>query len=753
MRQQIFQPKQLHLVLIGGGHAQIQLLKSLGMNPIDGLAITLITDVLNAPYSGMLPAYVAGLCDYDDLHIDLVRLSCFAGATLIHAPVTAIDPNTQMVHIANRPEISYDILSINCGAVPDLAPIKGAKAHSISVKPIAHFIEKLPKTIAENTPINIIGAGVAGIELAFSFHTRYKSQNIDINVFSRSDRILPKMRHSTSRRLEALARDRGITIHNKTRITEIGAKNLVCASSKHYPSGMNFVVTGVVPGGFMQGLSKTLDDRGFIAVKDTLQTQGYETIFASGDIASLTDHPREKAGVFAVRAGKILTKNIRRLIQNQPLVHWRPQKHYLALIGTGDGKAVAIRNGHAAHHALFWQWKVKIDQAFMTKFSDLPQMTAQKPAALPFYEKADHNLSDAIFSDMRCAGCAAKASATLLDTAMATARQKALALGLDKRLLAPDDALSEDAGLTAPISAPLRHSFDSLSSMVSDPFIFAKIAANHALSDLYVAGADPLFAQAHITLEEASEPRQLDQAISLLTGSLLSLGDANATLLGGHTSQGIELSLGFAVTGAQKRILMPFDAQTDYVIITTKRLGIGTALAGHMRQQLPAHSYRCVMDDMLLSNEAAAKACFAAGAIGLTDVTGFGLARHLSTLLTRLHAQTNQPFKACLSLAALQIFDDIEPLVRAGVRSSLFTANQTAAAMLTTPSAATDWRTHLLSDPQTSGGIIAIIPQSQEAALLKTLSQLPAPHHPAMIGTVAMDGLSQSNSVHVEIGG
>ena len=731
-----FHAKQLHLVLIGGGHAQIQVLKSFAMKPVDGLAITLITDVLHAPYSGMLPGFVEGVWHADDIHIDLTRLASFAGASVIHAPVSEIDPKARIIHFESRPSLGYDILSLNCGAVPDLDKITGADNHSIAVKPIAHFLEQLPDKRDETRVINIIGAGVAGLELAFAFCKRYESQNIDINVFSRAKSILPTMPTKAGRLIGRLAKDKGITIHDSTAISAMDERQLTSTDGRTFPSGLNFVVTGVKASPFVASLDGTLDKDGFVSVSNTLQSPYFPEIFAAGDIASTREHPREKAGVFAVRAGAILAENLRRYIFQQPLKKWRPQKRYLALIGTGDGKAVAIRNGLVAHHSLFWRLKLRIDKAFMDKFNNLPKMTAQAPLALPLYEARHPVKDDPIFAEMRCTGCAAKASASLLDTAMARALNAAHALGVDKSLLADDGALGEDAGLTPAISADLRHSFDSLTQMVPDPFIFGQIAVNHALSDLYVAGAKPLYATAHLNLEEASEPYQQEIATQLLTGALLGLGAAQARLIGGHTSQSRAASLGFAVTGAQTHQLADYEPSSDYVLVMTKKLGIGTALAALMRQKAGAALHQEVIDAMLLSNQHAAECFFAHGAIAMTDITGFGLARHTQNLLSRLP----DTLGARLSLSALSSFDGIEAVINAGIRSSLFDKNRQAGIVTPAPSlSGKEWRLNLLFDPQTSGGVLALIPAASANQAMAEIQKIQPAAHPAIIGTLTAD--------------
>jgi NADH dehydrogenase FAD-containing subunit len=113
------------------------------------------------------------------------------------------------------------------------------------------------------------------------------------------------------------------------------------------------------------------DEKGFILVNNYLQSLSHPHIFAVGDIATIPDYPRPKAGVFAVRQGKPLFDNLARILQNRPLKPYFPQKNYLSLIGTGDQKAIASWGGFAWQSPLLWTWKDRIDRAFMRQFEKL----------------------------------------------------------------------------------------------------------------------------------------------------------------------------------------------------------------------------------------------------------------------------------------------------------------------------------------------------------------------------------------------
>jgi len=149
----------IDLVLVGGGHAQVQVLKSFGMKPESGVRLTLITNVLKTPYSGMLPGHIEGIWSDQDMYINLVKLARFAGARLIHQSVKSINTDTKTIYLNNKIKLKYDVLSVNCGAAPDLSSIPGADLYAVAVKPISLFLKKLPPASGMCGPVCIIGAG------------------------------------------------------------------------------------------------------------------------------------------------------------------------------------------------------------------------------------------------------------------------------------------------------------------------------------------------------------------------------------------------------------------------------------------------------------------------------------------------------------------------------------------------------------------------------------------------------------------
>ena len=166
-------PTSHDLVLIGGGHSQITVLKKFGMKPIPGLRITLINKDFISSYSGMLPGYIAETYDRSQTEIDLLNLCKFSNSRLVIDKVIGLDLDEKLVILENRAPIIFDTLSINSGGEPNLGFIKGANEFSIPIKPISKLVkiidgikEKIKKL--NGISISVVGGGAGGIELALA---------------------------------------------------------------------------------------------------------------------------------------------------------------------------------------------------------------------------------------------------------------------------------------------------------------------------------------------------------------------------------------------------------------------------------------------------------------------------------------------------------------------------------------------------------------------------------------------------------
>lgn len=746
-------PIQTELVLIGGGHANIQVLKSFAMSPIDGLRVSLISDVLNAPYSGMLPGFISGEYSHEDMHINLLNLSNSANARFIHAKITSINTEHRIIHCEERPHINYDLISINTGIAPDLEQIEGAKEYAVAVKPISHFLNNLPKIDMKiKSPqhsLIIVGSGAAAIELAFAFRTRFNKKKISprIIIVGGAERFFPEL--SLKCHLSILNKCKRACIEVKfgQPATKVSSKSVTLASGIKIASDFTLLVTGGIPQNWLRNTSLGLTDDYYIEVNKAYQSISDERVFAAGDVAKVRLQPRPRSGVFAVRAGPVLSKNLRLKLNNSPLQNISQQSRHLSLIMTGNETVMAIWGKLFMSSKWLWLVKKWIDKRFISNFTNLPKMAENHHRSILLSKNELIRENDPLLEKMFCSGCGSKAAANILDTVLPKAINIASKLGGDKRYLSMLNTYS-DAGefpleLNLDGKQTIVQTVDSISQMISDPFIFGRISALHALSDLAVSNAIPLTALSMINIHRAKRNLQESDLTNMLSGALLEFSKAKTKLIGGHTSQSFENSLGFALTGIKKNIshlesskLLEKERHKTFSIILTKPLGIGIILAAAMRNLVSEQNYQECINCMLQSNLEPAQFLWKNGAVAMTDVTGFGLARHLENITMNLQNHFGVDIGAQLILNKIPIIDGVHQILeKTSIRATLNESNKKAIRHLDKTKCKNLPLSDILFDPQTSGGILAIVPKTKATKLCKVLKNGIAPFS-KQIGTV-----------------
>ncbi len=742
------QPILRDIVLVGGGHSHVGVLKSFGMKPVPGVRLTLICTDMHTPYSGMLPGYVAGHYEYDEVHIDLSRLAVFAGARLYRDEVIGLDRVNQKVLCRNRPPVPYDFLSINIGSTPQLAQVPGAAENAVAVKPIQRFNDRWLALLARvkqhpgQLTIAVVGAGAGGVELLLAMQFRLRNElqklsrspdDLTFHLFTDAPVILPTHNEAVRKRFESVLATRGVVVHLSAAVTEVFARSLRTASGESLAADEIVWVTSAGGAPWLGETGLALDGNGFIKVADTLQTLTDPNIFAAGDIASMVNFKLEKAGVFAVRQGPPLTENLRRSVEGVALQMYHPQTSWLALISTGDRYAVASRGWLAFAGKQVWRWKDWIDRRFMSKFQDLQPMEAgaQTSASAPSVKlNAEESMQAISAIAMRCGGCGAKVGATVLSRALSNLHpvdRDDVVIGLKD----PDDA----AVVRVPPGKAMVHSVDFFRSFIDDPYIFGKVAANHALGDIWAMGAEAQSATAIATVPSGLESKVEDVLFQMMTGALEVLNEANCALVGGHTGEGKELALGFAVNGLidddPAKILRKGGMRPGDVLILTKPIGTGTLFAAHARLAAKGRWIDAALQSMIVSNRLGARCLFKHGATACTDLTGFGLLGHLVEM-TRPSGVDAQ-----LNLAALPLLDGAEECVAAGIVSSLQGANVRLRHALRNQEAMVNHpRYPLIFDPQTAGGLLASVPADRVDACVTELRAL-GYVHTAIIGAIS----------------
>ncbi len=705
-------PLTRDLVMIGGGHTHALVLRMWGMRPIPGVRLTLISPDPTAAYSGMLPGHVAGHYPREALQIDLVQLARHAGARLILGRADGIDRVARRIRVPGRPDVAYDIASIDIGITSDMPSLPGFAANAVPAKPLDAFADAWEGFVALTArgraapTVAVIGGGVAGVELALAARHRL-GPGAEVTVIERGAALALIGGGARRALLGHLDRAR-ITLleHAPATAVEVGAVRL--ADGRRVAAAFTLGAAATRPQGWLGETGLALTE-GFVNVTQTLQTESDEAIFAAGDIVHMGFAPRPKAGVYAVRQAPVLLHNLGVALTGRGRMwRYRPQKDYLKLISTGGQGAVADKWSLPLDGAWLWRWKDSIDRKFMAQFQDLPKMA---PPALPATVAA--GVRDEIGKGKpMCGGCGAKVGQADLKAALS---------GLPRP--ARPDVLSGPGDDAAVLTHGKGHQVittDHVRAFTEDPYLLAKITAIHAMGDVWSMGARPQAALAQVILPRMSPRLQTETLREIMAAAAETFATEGADVVGGHTSLGAELTVGFTVTGlAAHAPVTQSGAKPGDWLILTKPIGTGVILAAEMAGAAPGAAVAGALASMCRPQGSAAR-LIAPHAHAMTDITGFGLAGHLLAMLD------GSGVAARISLSHVPFLPGAGALAAAGHGSTLLPANRASMArMFLTESPRAD----LLFDPQTAGGLLAAVPA--EAALdlahrLRAIGETPA---------------------------
>ncbi|REK03183.1 MAG: selenide, water dikinase SelD [Acidobacteria bacterium] len=724
-------PPLRRLVLVGGGHTHVQVLRDFMMRGLpERTEVTVVLDRPVAIYSGMVPGLLAGDYTAGELEIDVRPLARRAGCRVIGHACTAVDPVARRIALHGRPAIAYDVASLDVGSTVAQRDLPGVARHCVPTRPIADLVERYEQVLvrcreiaAERPPrIVVVGAGAGGIEIAFSVEARLRRDTglaPHVTVVHAAQRVLAGAAAGLARRIERRAATRGIELLARRRVCSVDADAVHLEDGESLPADAVFWVTGAAPHGFLREAPLRGDDNGFVLVRDTLQAVQHDDLFAVGDCASLASGAPPKAGVYAVRQGPVLVDNLRRWLAGERLREYQPQSDFLTLLNLGDGTAVGSKWGVQAEGRAVLRLKDWIDRRFMRRF----QLLSPQGEELPGFAMRDEGPA------MACGGCAAKVEQDALGEALdRLADELPVPPARGNRLLRGRDdvatyALTEGVGLVLNV--------DGFRAFVDDPWLVGRCAALNALSDLWAKAASPRCAQAWITVPQQLSPELAGEMLfQVLAGARSALDEAGVELVGGHSTTGPELQVGFAIDGVPaetepRLLLAQAELQAGDRLILTGRLGTGVLLHADMMGRAPGPWVETALAAMQSDRAAIGQLARELGARGATDVTGFGLAGHLATLAAPSGGQGSPPVRPRLELSKLPALDGAAELLRQGLRSTAHSLNRGRITELAlSPGAETHPLFELLFDPQTCGGLLIAAPPAAASALLARYAEV-----------------------------
>lgn len=371
-----------NVVLVGAGHAHVEVLRSFAESPPPDVSLTLITRSRYTPYSGMLPGLIAGNYRLEETRIDTRPLAVAAGARFLQSEAVGLDLESRSVMCRDAAAVPYDIVSLDIGSTPTIGGIPGAADHAIPVKPIDGFLDRFEALRhrvmrrSAGSHIVVVGGGAAGVELALSMQRRLSVEmaaaglqsGVQFTLVSASAAILTTFPARFQRKFERVLGERGIAIVTDARVTEVRPGHIQIEGHPGLSADEVVWATEAAAPEWLGATALELDPRGFIAIDPTLRAVGNHNVFAVGDVAAFLPRKLPKSGVYAVRQGPVLAQNIRRLVVGEELRHYSPQQDALYIVSTGERHAIATRNGLVVEGDWVWTFKNWLDRRWMRRY-------------------------------------------------------------------------------------------------------------------------------------------------------------------------------------------------------------------------------------------------------------------------------------------------------------------------------------------------------------------------------------------------
>ncbi len=370
---------QFNVVLWGIGHTNAHILRQWARSPIPGGRLTCVSDFSTFAYSGMLSGVLAGQYAQERMEADLCRLCDAAGARLVVGEVIALRVADQRLEVRGHPPIAFDLLSIGIGSIPAHSGVPWGN-DVLGFKPLQTFNERLDRRLREVGPqldgrplkAAVIGGGAGGIEVAFCLPRRVQALlgdvGLDLSLIDSHAEIGNGLHGGTVRRVRREFEARGVDVRTGRHVVRAGGGVVEVDGGERIEADLIIGVTGPAPPPILGSLGLPTDAKGFLQTRSTLQTTADAPIFAVGDTGTIENAPASKAGVYAVRQGPILWENLVRLRDGRPLVTYKPQRRFLKLLNTGDGRAIAEYIGLSFRGRWCWLLKDFIDRRFMDQY-------------------------------------------------------------------------------------------------------------------------------------------------------------------------------------------------------------------------------------------------------------------------------------------------------------------------------------------------------------------------------------------------
>jgi NADH dehydrogenase FAD-containing subunit len=317
----------------------------------------------------MFSGYTEGLYTKEEIRINLEILTKSAKVNWKEDVVTAVDAQQKLILTASGDIHSFDIISFDIGSLTAGIDTLGVAENALRIKPNYHFVDIIDQ-VRHSEKICVVGGGAAGIEISLSLSQWRKKQQIQspVTLISKS-RLLEQKDASVSTKIEKIVTTSGINLITNEKVTSVHPNYYMTSTGKKEKYDHIIWLTGPKAHGLFKSSNLPINEDGYLLVEDTLQVKKHPFIFGAGDCISLRDYPNvDKAGVYAVKQGKVLFKNLNAFIHSTDGERYIPQKNYLSILSIGNKEGFLLYGNYFLKSKWAWILKNSIDKSFISKY-------------------------------------------------------------------------------------------------------------------------------------------------------------------------------------------------------------------------------------------------------------------------------------------------------------------------------------------------------------------------------------------------
>jgi len=362
-----------HLVLAGAGHAHLEVLARLAEFTRRGHRVTVVSLQPGHDYSGMGPGLLGGFYAPEQIRFPVRELAEAGGGTFLADRVLAIDPERRCLRLRSGETLDYDVLSCNLGSEVRRAGVSLETSDWVAAKPIENLVrlrEDLRERLA-NKPLRllVVGGGPAGVELAGNLWRLGRETGAGAAItLAAGSRLLAGFPDRARRLALASLEGRGITVREGTRVVAVAAGAARLADGTTLACDRAVLATGIEPPGLFRTSGLPVGPDGGLKVDATLRCPDHPEIFGAGDCIHFAPRPLARIGVYAVRQGPVLHRNLLAALAGEPGTPFRPQPKFLLIFNLGDGRGIACRGGGCLDGRLAFRFKDWLDRRFVARY-------------------------------------------------------------------------------------------------------------------------------------------------------------------------------------------------------------------------------------------------------------------------------------------------------------------------------------------------------------------------------------------------